>query len=151
MNRPLPRSIAAVTASLGVISLLTAALYFATMPDPARGDGFGAGLVGLFVILCLGIGVVTLAEAGLLVLVTRLRDPTKRSRQLLTTGAAAGGLSVVLLVVPMLITRVADGLPPGFLTSGSGIGLLLVPVGIGCSGIGAITHLVDEFRAERRA
>ncbi|QLK25210.1 hypothetical protein HYG81_14070 [Natrinema zhouii] len=150
MNRPHPRSIAAATALLGVVSLLTAALYFTTIPEDPPGDGFAAGLVGLFVILCLIIGVLTLAEAGLLFLVTQFWDPADRSQQLLSIGAVAGGLSVVLLVVPMLIAQVVGGLPPAFLTSGSGIGLLLVPVGIGCSGIGAVLHLVDEFRTETR-
>ncbi|WP_049890611.1 hypothetical protein [Natrinema versiforme] len=151
MNRPLPRTIAAVTAVLGVVSLLTAALYFTTIPENPPGDGFAAGLTGLFVILCLVIGVLTLAEAGLLVLLAQFRDPTERTRQLLSIGAAAGSCSVVLLVVPMLIAQVVGGLPPAVLTSGSGIGLLLVPVGIGCSGIGAVLHLVDEFRTENRA
>lgn len=150
MNRPLPRSIAAVTALLGVVSLLTAVVYFTTIPENPPGDGFAAGLTGLFVILCLVIGVFTLAEAGFLFLLTQFRDPTERSRQLLSLGAAAGSFSVVLLVVPMLLAQVVGGLPPAVLTSGSGIGLLLVPVGIGCSGIGAGLHLVEEFRSETR-
>ncbi|QCS42884.1 hypothetical protein [Natrinema versiforme] len=151
MNRPHPRSITAATVLLGVISLLTAVVYFTTIPDDPPGDGFAAGLTGLFVMLCLIIGTLTLVEAGLLFLLTQFRDPTERSQQLLSIGAGAGSCSVVLLVVPMLIAQVVGGLPPAFLTSGSGIGLLLVPVGIGCSGIGAVLHLVDEFRAGNRA
>ncbi|WP_238717388.1 hypothetical protein [Natronorubrum halophilum] len=95
-------------------------------------------------------GVLALVEAGLLILVNSLWDPAEWSRRLLTAGAVAGGLSIVLLVVPMLVAQVFEGLLPGLITTGSGIGLLLVPIGIICSGLGAVVHLVDGFRTETR-
>ncbi len=150
MYRPPPRTIAVATALLGTISLVTAALYFTTIPENPRGDGFAAGLIGLFVILYVVMGVLALVEAGLLILVNSLWDPAEWSRRLLTAGAVAGGLSIVLLVVPMLVAQVFEGLLPGLITTGSGIGLLLVPIGIICSGLGAVVHLVDGFRTETR-
>lgn len=144
-----PRAIAAGTAVLGAISLLTAVLFFETIPDNPPGDGFAAGLTGLFVMLCAIVGVLTIAEAGLLFLVTHFRDPTNLPRRLLTLGAVAGGLSIVLLVVPMLASLVFDLFLP--LGSVVGIGLLLVPIGVIASGLGAVVQLVDEFRSDSRA
>ncbi|WP_339103842.1 hypothetical protein [Haloterrigena salinisoli] len=144
-----PRAIAAGTAVLGAISLLTAALYFRTIPENPPGDGFAAGLTGLLVMLCVAVGALTLAEAGLLFLVTRLRDPAELPRRLLTLGAVAGSLSIVLLVVPMLGSLAFDALLP--VGSVAGIGLLFVPIGVLCSGLGVAIQLVDEFRPERRA
>ena len=143
-----PRAIAAGTAMLGAISLLTAVLFFETIPENPPGDGFAAGLTGLFVMLCVIVGLLTLVEAGLLYLVTRFRKPADRPRRLLTLGAVAGSLSIVLLVVPMLVSLVFDlFLPVG---SVAGIGLLLVPIGVIASGLGAVVQLVDEFRTDNR-
>ncbi|WP_226481826.1 hypothetical protein [Natrinema amylolyticum] len=151
MDRPRPRPIAGATALLGVLSLVTAVLYFVTIPEDPPGDGFAAGLVGLFVILCLIVGVLALVEAGLLFLVTRRWDPAERPRRLLTAGAVAGGLSVLLLVVPMLVARVFEVFVPSPVAYGTGLGLLLVPIGIVCSGLGAIIQLVDAVRTDARA
>ncbi|MFA9501175.1 hypothetical protein ACERIM_00160 [Natrinema sp. H-ect1] len=145
MSQPRSRPIAAITALLAVLSFVTAVLYVETIPENPPGDGFAAGLTGLFVLLCVVVGVLALAEAGLLFLVDRVREPTERSRQLLTTGAVVGSLSVVVLIVPMLIAHVFDVFVPGY---GLGIGLLLVPIGILCSGVGALAQLVDEVRAK---
>ncbi|WP_229380162.1 hypothetical protein [Haloterrigena salifodinae] len=144
-----PRTIAAGTTVLGAISLLTAALFFETIPENPPGDGFAAGLTGLFVMLCVIVGLLALVEAGLLYLVARFREPADRPRRLLTLGAVAGGLSIILLVVPMLVSLAFDlFLPVG---SVAGIGLLLVPIGVVFSGLGAVVQLVDEFRTDNRA
>ncbi|WP_255682008.1 hypothetical protein [Natrinema sp. SYSU A 869] len=151
LSRPHPRPIAATTALLGVISLLTAVLYFITIPENPPGSGFAAGLTGLFVMLCILVGTLALIEAGLLFLVTRHWVPAERPRRLLVTGAVAGSLSVILLVIPMLVAWVFEGLVPSFVAYGTGIGLVLVPIGIVCSGLGAILQLVDEVRTDPRA
>ncbi|MFC6769483.1 hypothetical protein [Natrinema soli] len=128
-----------------MVSLLTAALLFAAIPENPPGDGFAAGLTGIFVLLSVITGVLALVEAGSLYFVTRLQEPSERSRRLLTIGAVAGSLSVLLLVVPVLVARVFDILVPGP-AWGPGIGLVLVPIGIACSVLGVVFQLLDGSR-----
>ncbi|SEV94536.1 hypothetical protein [Natrinema salifodinae] len=146
MFRLRPRHVAAGTALLGAIGLLSAAFLFTTIPEEPPGDGFAAGLTGIFVLLYGVAGSLALAEAGLLALVTRLWAPTGRPRRLLMAGALAGGLAVVLLVGPVLLVRLFGALVGRPVLWGSeyalGLGLALVPVGIACSGLGVILQFV---------
>ncbi len=108
-----PRTLASSTAILGAISLLTAAVLYVSVPENPPGDGFAAGITAIFAAVCVISGLLALAEAGLLFLVTRLWNPTARAQRFLTGGAVAGSLSVVLLAVPVLVTRAFDVLIPG--------------------------------------
>lgn len=146
MNISRHGTIAVVTALLGGVSFATAALLFTSIPDTPPGDGFAAGLTGIFVIVFALIGVLTLGEAGLLVLVTSLWNPAEQSRRLLTTGAVAGSLSVVLLAGPILVGRLSGMLVTGFAWITS-VGLLFVQVGIVCSGLGIVFRVVNGPRA----
>ncbi|WP_226040740.1 hypothetical protein [Natrinema sp. DC36] len=132
-----------------MVSLLTAALLFAAIPENPPGDGFAAGLTGIFVLLSVIAGILALAEAGILYFSIRLREPSERSRRVLTIGAVAGSLSILLLVVPVLVARVFDMLVPGP-AWGPGIGLVLVPIGIGCSVLGVVLQLFDGSRTRAR-
>ncbi|WP_227014865.1 hypothetical protein [Natronorubrum aibiense] len=100
-------------------------------------------------------GLFALVEAGLLALVTRLWDPAEHSRRLLTIGAVAGSLSIVLLVGPLLILWLGDALFGRLLSVGDGsalgIGLVLVPVGLVCSVLGIVLHFGARLRARGRA
>ncbi|WP_374059691.1 hypothetical protein [Natrinema sp. H-ect4] len=142
-------TVAAGTAALGVVSLLTAALLFAAIPENPPGDGFAAGLTGIFVLLSVIAGLLALVESGSLYFVTRLREPSERSQRALTIGAVAGSLSILLLVVPVLVARVFNILVPGP-AWGPGIGLVLVPIGIGCSMLGVVFQLLDGSRTRAR-
>ena len=144
-----PRSIAAATALLGTIGLLTAAMLYVSIPENPPGDGFAAGLTAIFVVVCVITGLLTLVEAGLLFLVTRLWNPTARAQRFLTGGAVAGSLSIVLLVVPVLVARTFDILVPGP-AWGPGVGLALVPVGVVCSGLGVVFQVLDSSETEVR-
>ncbi|MDS0477571.1 hypothetical protein [Natrinema sp. 1APR25-10V2] len=145
-----PRTLAAGTALLGAISLLTAAMLYVSVPENPPGDGFAAGIAAIFAVVCAVAGFIALAEAGLLFLVTRLWNPTARAQRFLTGGAVAGSLSVVLLAVPVLVARSFDVLIPGP-PWGLGIGLVLVPVGAVCSALGVVFRLLDGSRTEARA
>jgi|GEM_PF-740220 len=147
-----PRSVALGTALLGVVSLLTAVVLLTTIPEKPPGNGFAAGLTGIFVLLYAVVGLLALVEAGVLGLVTRLWVPAEWPRRLLMGGAAAGGLAVVLLVGPLLVSRLAATLLGRLVPVGNAleIGLVLVPVGIGSTALGLALHLVEHVRTRAR-
>ncbi|MFA9415560.1 hypothetical protein [Natrinema sp. HArc-T2] len=148
-----PRRIALGTTLLGVVSLLTAVVLFTTIPETPPGDGFAAGLTGIFVFLYAVAGLLALVEGGLLYLVMRLWDPADWPRRLLTIGAVAGGVSVLLLIGPLLLLRLVESLFGRLIPLGNvglGIGLLLVPIGLVCSVLGLVVQLVDSSSVRTR-
>lgn len=142
-----PRIVAVGTALVGTISIWTAALVFA--PEDPLTMHFTDGISVTAAEFNAGLGVFALVEAGVLFVATRRWNASERTRRLLTGGAVAGSLSIVLLVVPAFASLVFDVLVP---TSRLGftVGFLLVPVGVGCTGLGVVFQLLEGSRTETR-
>ncbi len=148
---PTPRIVAIGTAVLGVFALVTAGVTFATIPENPPGDGFAAGLAGIFVMIYLVAGVLALAEAGLLYLVVQTCTPREWPLRLLTLGAAVGG-SAVFLLVSQYALSILWSLTGSYyvlrISSAFSMGLVFVPAGLICTGLGAVLQVVDGIRTE---
>ncbi|WP_135822357.1 hypothetical protein [Halostella litorea] len=134
MPSTVTRSVAAGTALLGAFSLLTAVLLFATAPDDPSVARLAAGIAVTPAGVCALAGTLALVESAALLLAGRRRNPAERAEWLLAGGAVAGGLSVLLLVTPLL-PRVVD-VPTLGPEWGPGVGIALVPIGVVCTAAG---------------
>ncbi|WP_193569347.1 MULTISPECIES: hypothetical protein [Halostella] len=151
---PTPRAVALGAGAVGTVGVTIAADILSNVPETPRGDGFAAGLAGIFAVVYAVAGSLAIAEAGLLYLVARTSAPEERPRQLLTLGVAAGGGAVLLLAVQYVLTTLwtLTGTHLFVRIDGPiGLGLALVPVGVVCSGLGAALQVSDTLGVGSRA
>lgn len=139
------RMIAILATVLGIAGVGIAVLMYTTLPDESAVGEFVAGASVLVMILYALLGMLVLAQVGLLTLLTRHFDSDGWSHRLLTTGVVFGatGAGILLLewtIVKFRLTPMLHSIIPSEVDYLFILGLVLIPVSIACSVSGVILH-----------
>jgi len=139
-----------LSALAGFLGLGYAAVLLSRIPENPPGDGFAAGLTGIFALIVTVSAVLVLFQSGLLA-VTLWAHPRARVQNLLTVGAAMGALGMGL----RMGFELGQFFEPGsaidrflFRVSGTlmGVSLLVTVLGLAASGAGAGCWIIDTVR-----
>lgn len=142
-----PRQLAAVTIATSLCSVLATIIAIVTYTQP---DPDGTSLAGLFFMVLLVVGLLSAGSGGLLAAHTRWGQSGTWPRRLLYTGAVAGVLASVVVILwsgasQIPATSALEQLLPPIGGVFFGIAMLAAAIIILCAALGLLTQGVQTL------